>query len=58
MHKTKKTRRNYKHSKSRVKKTNSCKRSVTDEVVRIRRLAHEIAVRNNKSAKLRQKIVK
>ena len=58
MHKTKKTRRNYKHSKSRVKEANSRKRCVTDEVVRIRQLAREIAVRNNKSAKLKQKMVK
>jgi hypothetical protein len=58
MHKTKKTRRNYKHSKLRVKKTNPCKTGVTDEVVRIRRLAHEISVRNNKSAKLKQKMEK
>lgn len=55
MHKTKKARRNY---KPHVKRANSSKRGVTDEVVRIRRLAHEIALRNNKSAKLRQKIVK
>ena len=58
MHKTKKTRRNYKHSKLRVKTANSCKRGVTDEVVRIRRLAHEISLRNNKSAKLKQKMEK
>ena len=58
MHKTKKTRRNYKHSRHRVRGANSRKRCVTDEVIRIRRLAHEIAVRNNKSAKLKQKIVK
>lgn len=58
MYKTKKTRRNYKQSKSRVKRANSRKGCVTDEVVRIRRLAHEIAVRNNKSAKLKQKIIK
>ncbi len=58
MQKTKKTRRNYKHSKSRVKQANSCKRGITDEVVRIRRLSRQIAVSNNKSAKLRQKIVK
>lgn len=58
MHKTKKTRRNYKHSKSHVKTAYSCKRGVTDEVIRVRRLAHEISVRNNKSAKLKQKMLK
>ena len=54
MHKAKKTRRNYKHSKRPVKNAKSCKRGDTDESIRMRRLAHEIKVLNNKSAKLKQ----
>jgi hypothetical protein len=55
MHKAKKTRRNYKHSKKQVKNAKSCKRGDTDESIRIRRLAHEIKILNNKSAKLKHK---
>lgn len=58
MHKTKKTRRNYKHSKMPVKNAKSCKRGDTDESIRIRRLAHKIKVLNNKSAKLTQRLEK
>jgi len=53
MHKTKKTRRNY---KGPAKNAKSCKKGGTDESIRIRRLANEIRVRNNKSAKLKQRL--
>lgn len=56
MHKVKKTRRNYKHSKKPVKNAKSCKRGDTDESIRMRRLAHEIKILNNKSAKLKQRL--
>ena len=53
MQKTNKTRRN---SKRPAKNAKSCKRVGTDESKRILRLAHEIRVRNNKSAKLKQRL--
>ena len=54
MRKANKTRRKHKHSKKHVKNAKSCKRGDTDESIRIRRLAHEIKILNNKSAKLKQ----
>lgn len=53
MHKTKKTRRNYKRP---AKNAKSCKKGSTYESIRIYRLANEIRVRNNKSAKLKQRL--
>ena len=58
MQRANKTRRNYKHSKGRVKNAKSCKRGETDESKRFRRLAHEIKVLNNKSAKLTVRLEK
>jgi hypothetical protein len=55
MHKTKKTRRNYKRPVIGAK---SCKKGETDESKRMRRLAHEIKALNNKSAKLKQRLEK
>lgn len=53
MHKANKTRRNSKRSGKNAK---SCKRMGTDESNRFHRLAHEIRVRNKKSAKMKQRL--
>ena len=55
MHKVNKTRRNYKKPANNAK---SCKRGETDESKRMRRLAHQIKILNNKSAKLKQRSAK